>query len=621
MKTRVLSHLIAITLIYFFNSSVLFAQQLLREIPLQQQIENSSLVVEGEVISKKAFKSLDGNIYTTNTVEIYKVFKGEPITHVDVITKGGTIGMECQIITPSLKLRKGDLGVFTLYDSDIPKSNKDKVANKSFKVYSSLQGFYKYNLYDDTVTNTLNGKKGISNVFYKEIITLTKSNYKNLNSFDVEKRISKSSLNKRLLIPTGIVFSPTSVSAGTKSTITITIAGGATGNFGSTQGKVSFRDADSGGNDGPPAFNPVYVDALDTQILNWSTTSITVEVPSEAGTGDIRITDASSNVIVSSSDLTVTHAEINVTFEVPQGSGTIYAFPTRHVDNDGSGGYVLQMETSFDADIEESGAKAAFLSALETWRCETGINFTIGAVSPIDVANTSDGTNIVRFDNGNELDSGTLGQTSYRFLGCGGATLASIQAFPEEIDIVFDDGETWYYGGVNPGPGFEIDFESVALHELGHAHQLGHVIDTNNDVMHFNLGLGELLRDLSPNNITAANNVQSRSESSVPAFSCFSGKSSMSSHACSLSIEDEELNKAIGLYPNPAQSIFYIKNNSFINLEKAVIYDLSGRLINEYDISNASRTKSIDVTGVSKGIYFVNIHSERAMITRKMILD
>ncbi|TGV01977.1 T9SS type A sorting domain-containing protein [Flavivirga rizhaonensis] len=614
MKTYTLSGLIAITLIYLFNSSVLFAQQLLREIPLQQQIENSSLVVEGKVISKKSFRGLDNNIYTANTVEIYKVFKGEPITSVDVITKGGAIGMECQMVIPSLNLRKGDLGVFTLYNNDISISDKNKITNKLFKVYGAKQGFYKYNLHDDIVTNTLHGEKGISSTFYKKITGHTKSNYKNVSHFDVEKRTSKSSQNKSLLVPSSITFSPTSVSAGTKSTITITIPGGATGNFGDNQGKVSFRDADSGGNDGPPSFNPVYIDALDTQVLSWTSTSITVEVPAEAGTGDIRVTDASSNVIVSSADLTVTHAEINVTFEVPQGSGTMYAFPTRHLDNDGSGGYVFRMETSFDADVEESGAKAAFLSALDTWRCETGVNFTIGSVSSIDEA-TVDGTNIIRFDNGNELDSGTLGETSYSFSGCG--NLGSIQAYPTEIDMVFNDDENWFYGSGLPG--LEIDFESVALHELGHAHQLGHVIDTNNDAMHFNLGFGEQLRDLSSNNIIAANNVQSRSESSVPA--CFVGKSSMSAYACSLSVEDEELNNAIGLYPNPAQSIFYIKNNSFINLEKAVIYDLSGRLINEYDISNTTRTKTIDVTGVSKGIYFVNIHSESAMITRKMILD
>ncbi|MDO5972234.1 T9SS type A sorting domain-containing protein [Flavivirga aquimarina] len=608
---------IIIIVLMLFNSELLLSQTMLREIPLKQQIENSSLVVEGKVISKKAFRGIDNNIYTSNTIEIYKVFKGEPVSSVEVITKGGTIGLNYQIVTHSLKLNVDDLGMFTLFDNNISVSKENKTASKYFSVYSSLQGFYKYNLYDDIAVNFFNNKKGITNTFYQEIIKHTKSDYKEITSFDVKSVSKKLSQKKSVLIPTAISFSPTTVSAGTKSTITITIPGGASGDFGSTQGKVSFRNADSGGED---MGSPDYIDALDTQVTNWTSTSITVEVPSEAGTGNIRVTDANSNIIDSSTDLTVTSSELNGIFELTiAGETNNYAYPTRHVDNDGSGGYIWQMETSFDADIEESGAKAAFLSALETWRCETGVNFTIGDVTPVDVADL-DETNVIRFDNGSELPAGTLGQTSYSFSGCG-TSLANFQSYPTEIDIVFDDGETWYYGSGFPGAAF--DFESVALHELGHAHQLGHVIDTDNDVMHFNIGPSEQLRVLSANNIIAANNVQSRSESSVPGpagFSCFSGKSSMSTYNCGLSVDEDELESAITIFPNPAKEQFFIKNASFINLEKAAIYDVSGRLISEYDTSNTSRTKVISLAGISNGIYFVNIHSENAMITKKIVI-
>ncbi len=615
MKTQVQSTLIITLLFYLVIPNSLFAQRMLKEVSLKNQIDNSSLVVEGKVISKMAFRDIDNNIYTSNKVEIYKVFKGEPISSIEVITKGGTIGLNCQIVTHSLKLNINDMGLFTLSESDISVAGKNKTSSKYFKVYSSLQGFYKYSLYDDAVMNFFNKKKGITNTFYKEVISHTKSDYKNIAFFDVKSESQKLNQKKSSFVPSAISFSPTTISAGTRSTLTITIPGGASGNFGSAQGKVSFRNADSGGMD---MGAPDYIDALDTQVTNWTLTSITVEVPSRAGTGNIRVTDAASNVIDSSSDLTINYSELNATAELTiSGQTKTYAFPTRHVDNDGSGGYVMQMETSFNADIEEPGAKAAFLSALETWRCETGVNFTIGDVTSIDAA-TFDDINIIRFDNGSELPVGTLGQTSYSFSGCG-TSLANFQFYSTEIDIVFDDGETWYYGNGFPGAAF--DFESVALHELGHAHQLGHVINTNDDVMHFNIGLSEQLRVLSANNIIAANNVQNRSESSIPAFSCFSGKSSMSTYTCTLSVDEEELNNSISLYPNPAKSIFYINNESFINLEKAIIYDLSGRLINKYDISNNSRTKTINVTGVSKGIYFVNIHSENAMITRKMVLD
>ena len=66
---------------------------------------------------------------------------------------------------------------------------------------------------------------------------------------------------------------------------------------------------------------------------------------------------------------------------------------------------------------------------------------------------------------------------------------------------------------------------------------------------------------------------------------------------------------------------FYINKESSINLEKVVIYDISGRLISEHDISNPSNTKTIKIPNASKGVYFVNIHSDLAVITRKIVLD
>ena len=161
-----------------------------------------------------------------------------------------------------------------------------------------------------------------------------------------------------------------------------------------------------------------------------------------------------------------------------------------------------------------------------------------------------------------------LGQTTYSFQGCG-TSLSNYEVFVEEIDLVFDDGEAWHFGSGLPG--FEIDFQSVALHELGHAHQLDHVIDDNDDVMHYSIGLGEQLRILSADNKLAGNNVQLRSESNVPV--CFAGKSAMEGYDCQLSITDPELENVISIFPNPTSGLFNITNNSSVGLEKLFIYD------------------------------------------------
>lgn len=602
-----------ILLLFAISWTNLYGQILLKEASLEKQINNSSLVVEGKVISKQSFWDAENkNIYTANIVEVYKVFKGESLSTIEIITEGGTVGLSAEIVTPSLKLNVDDVGVFMLYDNNV--NLKSKTANKKFKTYGSLQGFYKYNLYSNEAINPFNKKQGISSTLYNEIINITKTDFVEISSFDVDSSYSKSVINKAVLAPTAITFSPTSISAGTKSTITITIPGGATGNFGSTKGKVSFSDADLGG-DGN------YIDALDTQVV-WSTNSITVEVPSEAGTGKIRVTNSDTSSRVSSTDLTVTFSELNVVAD-NLNPGTSVAYRTQHVQTDGSRTFL--MNTGFNNNTD---AKNAFLRALDTWRCETGINWVNGATTSTNAADR-DGINVVIFDINNVLDADVLGRTTSYYVGCGAGS--TLNWYVSEIDLVFNDSvddpvttgvESWYFGSglsaIN-----QFDFQSVALHELGHGHQLGHVIslvnngDNLDDVMHYNLSISESQKVLFSSNITAAMAIQTRSTTIVPC----AGTSVMTNHPCSLSIDEEELKEAISIYPNPSNGTFNIKNTSLINLDKVTIYDMSGRLISEYDMRNSARVETINLYGASKGMYFVNIHSEKAMITKKLVLD
>ncbi len=584
---------ITAVLLLFATLLPLHGQLLIKEASLEKQITNSSLVVEGKVVSKQSFWDVNySNIYTVNTIEIYKVFKGEPAVTIDVITAGGTIGLEAEIVTPSLELRPNELGVFMLYDNHVELEADGRSLAKRFKAYGSVQGFYKYNLHTNVAVNPFNKKQGITTSFYNEIMSYTRTNF-------VEMKKINASQQKVSLPPTSITFTPSTVTGGTQTVLTINGSG-----FGGNQGKVGFSNADDGG--------ATFIDALDTQVLTWSDTQITVEVPSRAGTGTIRVTDSGSASDVSAADLTVTYSETNLISD-DLSSGTDVAYNTRLVEDNGSGGYTWRMFTDFNAN---SAANTSFLRALETWRCETNVNWVMGSTTTVDVA-ARDGINVVRFDNGNELGTDVLGRCVSYYSGCTAGGNTTINWFVNELDISFDDATDWNFGTGLPDI-TEFDFESVALHELGHGHQLGHVINTNDDVMHYALSNAEDQRVLSANNMTAAGNVHSRSTGGAV---CSASVMTNYSGNCGLSVDEEELNKSISLYPNPSQGTFYIENKSFINLTEATIYDLGGRLISRYDLSNTSETKTIHTVGASKGVYFVNIHSEDAVITRKMVLD
>ncbi|WP_406685551.1 T9SS type A sorting domain-containing protein [Seonamhaeicola sp. MEBiC1930] len=575
----------------------IYAQSLQREISLKEQIENSNLVVEGKVIAKESFWDASGGlIYTANTIEVYKVFKGDPIETVDVITLGGTVGLDALIVHPSLLLSQEDVGVFTLQNSKtLNRLSGKESANKEYKPYALSQGFFRYNLTNDLAANSFKKMKGIKSSFYNEITAFTRQGYMQIKDFGSDY---KTKTSKGLLPPSSLTLNKSVVSAGTGEELIITGSG-----FGAGQGNVWFSNADDGG--------ATLIAALDSQVTSWSDTSITVEVPSRAGTGSVVVEDT-SNAQSPGAALTVSYSEINVSFD--PGSG-LQDFQIQHYNDNASGGYTWEMQTDF---FNNAAAKAAFERAFDKWVCETGINWTIsGSATAVDViGSSSDGTNVIRFDNGSELGATTLGKCYSWYTSCDG-----LNWWVSELDIVFDDTTDWHYGTDLPGFS-EYDFESVALHELGHGHQLAHVIDPTvdgdnlDDVMHYAISNGESQKVISSDNSTAANNIQSRSEGSV-----ICAQPLMTSGSCSLSIDENDLEKAISVYPNPSRGEFQIRNASQLNLDRAVIYDVSGRQISSHDLANTSRIKTINMEGAASGLYFVNIYSERAMVTMKIMVD
>ncbi|GAK90864.1 hypothetical protein JCM19297_163 [Nonlabens ulvanivorans] len=72
--------------------------------------------------------------------------------------------------------------------------------------------------------------------------------------------------------------------------------------------------------------------------------------------------------------------------------------------------------------------------------------------------------------------------------------------------------------------------------------------------------------------------------------------------SCTASVEDRSV--TVSLYPNPVQDVLLIDSN--IELTKAVIYDLNGKILQESTINN----NELPVAHFSKGIYFIELSNE-----------
>lgn len=482
--------------LYLFLSLLLitgisFAQCMLYPVNIDQRLSNSNVIVEGKVISSKSFwNERHDYIYTSNLVQVSQVLKGNVNSNfVEVITQGGEIGMNRQVVEPALELFHGQQGVFMLN----PAEQMPQFGKSVYQTYSDQQGFILYRE-EGTAFEPFHLYESING----ELSTLLSSKLGRsvMLSFAAGKT-QNNQVTPQLQAAPITSINPTTITAGTASQLTITGSG-----FGASQGVsyVAFMNADAGtGTIQPHA----------TQYVSWSNTQIVVQVPTRAsqggtifagtaGTGPVTVNIAGTPM-VSGQVLTVTHGQLNVFY-----TNTVTAqriFNTRHHGTNGAGGMTWRMHTAFDASL---APKQDFQTAFQKWRCATYINWQIGTTTTVNAV-ASDGVNVIRWDIGAELPAGVLGVCSSWFSGC--TQGPAVNWFVTELDITFDGATTWQFGpGVVAG---QTDFESVVLHELGHGHQMSHVIN-NNQLMHYAIGPAVVVNTINANILAGGNSVMTR---------------------------------------------------------------------------------------------------------------
>ncbi len=450
-----------------FLPCFLTAQCLLYPVPLAERVSESELIVEGYLVQAQSVRSLSRRmIYTVWELVVSKYVAGVlPKRRLYVAQEGGVVDGEAVVLIPSAPLTEGLRGLFFLRNLREPLEGVDH----AYTLVAGPQGVLVYDLENRRAFDPL-AEYSVA-WLYRELERLTGQPVREYAPLPPIANFQKGESVRPLATITG--FTPSMIPAGTFDTLRILGSG-----FGSAPGSVRFRNPDDGGSS--------WVSVPSNHIVLWSDTEIRVIVPTQAGTGTFQVITSVNEVVTSPSAVTIPYALLTVS------SGGV-RYPIRLVNHNGAGGYTIVPNANFSAN---TAAFQAFVRALQTWRCSTYVNFALSQNTTSIACPSNDATDVVSFDNTScPLPSGVLGATYnyYQVCTAGGQQYWRRAGF----DLIFRStapGGGWNFGPQPPASN-QYDFESVVLHELGHAHLLGHVIAMG-QLMNYAIGPGMMIRTL-----------------------------------------------------------------------------------------------------------------------------
>jgi hypothetical protein len=154
---------------------------------LEEKVTKADAVVEGEIIETRGFLK-DGEIYTSATLMISKIFKGHiKDTLIEVICKGGTYNGQTYASSHVRRLFKEDDGIFYLSKNDTIKSGDSLI---SFTCYGNPANVTAYDYSSSEIR--ANGHEGhyanLETDLFQKIESLTGQKRKamGLNRFEKE---------------------------------------------------------------------------------------------------------------------------------------------------------------------------------------------------------------------------------------------------------------------------------------------------------------------------------------------------------------------------------------------------------------------------------------------------
>ncbi len=383
--------------------------------------------------------------------------------------------------------------------------------------------------------------------------------------------------------------------------------------FGSSKGRIKVSDANQ------DKILGITLDSSD--ILLWTDTLIKVKMPSYVF-NNTALTPGSGPFMVYNTcgDSAGNNVQINYNIlnYAPYG---VKLRPDIVMVND-TESLKFRCDTSI---TNNPAAYACVKKAIREWNCYTGVNWKLGPLIILDTTR-QDSISVIYFSYNNLHFPGpaTVMLTTSWYLPC--TNLPDSMAFTNEADIMIRANNrlpyryTWNYDTTtNVLPDTVLSFYDLITHELGHAHGMGHIHDTNS-VMWWIARPGKTRAGITTGNTWPAPASLLGGLDMVYTSATYSPLSLCSLDSIlipcprncidpTLSVPDIlENSNDLKLFPNPANSgditiAYTLKENAYVQFK---VYDCIGKEVIKMTFEHktvGNYSERINVANLAKGVY------------------
>jgi Secretion system C-terminal sorting domain len=190
-------------------------------------------------------------------------------------------------------------------------------------------------------------------------------------------------------------------------------------------------------------------------------------------------------------------------------------------------------------------------------------------------------------------------------------------------------GLSYFGNATNPANNYFINPPNAIFLQTSTWYKIGCSFNKTTGLVRYKGTVGGIPFDFQFNGSAAASNVGEFDIINIPlATNTFSSviqfdnvKIKASSSDTLLAINaSEAFSGNFNLYPNPTNDFIKISNNENIKITSIILTDLNGRIVKSDKINNLSDFE-INLTELSKGIYLMNIFSEKGSFNKKIIKE